>query len=453
MLGYRLDSGSGQLSQGALLQFDSIPGGADIAVDDVALGRVSKHTTLAGTRTVNMSLNGYQDWNRTLDVAAGTLTWLDYIRFVPVERPIQTITTHLSLNDAIFTNDGTWALLLEKSDIPTFQLVDLRSDEPKISTVSLPQTVYSEPTGEGVVHNFDIVGWGSGDRYALLKHNYGDKLEWLVFDTQEPARTVNITRLLAVGFKDIKFNGANGTSFYGLTDDGTIREIDLSAATISRALVTQVASFSLFDDKIVSYIGTSPTDANKSVAGVYRDGDAAAQVLHTASADGATLKIAVGKYFNDDYVAIAENDVVTVLKGDYPSASSQNTDSLAEFASFTLNSTITSLSFSPNGNYILMQSGAVFRSFEIEHMRSASGSIATSQDKPASSLAWLDGAHLWNDDGGKLLMRDFNDINTFEIMEVESGFDARLSQNGRFFYAVGRGDEGYHLQRVRMILN
>ena len=50
-------------------------------------------------------------------------------------------------------------------------------------------------------------------------------------------------------------------------------------------------------------------------------------------------------------------------------------------------------------------------------------------------------------------MRDFNGINPFSIMTVVPGYDASLSQNGRFFYAVGKTDEGYHLQRVKMILD
>jgi hypothetical protein len=38
-------------------------------------------------------------------------------------------------------------------------------------------------------------------------------------------------------------------------------------------------------------------------------------------------------------------------------------------------------------------------------------------------------------------------------MKVERGFDASFSQNGRFFYGIGKTDMGYHLQRVKMVLN
>ena len=50
-------------------------------------------------------------------------------------------------------------------------------------------------------------------------------------------------------------------------------------------------------------------------------------------------------------------------------------------------------------------------------------------------------------------MRDFNGVNKYAIMSVAPGFDASLSQNGRYFYAIGKDDKGFHLQRVRMVLS
>ena len=86
-------------------------------------------------------------------------------------------------------------------------------------------------------------------------------------------------------------------------------------------------------------------------------------------------------------------------------------------------------------------------------MREAVGTVKVTAGQAASTLRWLDPAHLWNDDGGTLLMRDFNGENVYSIMTVEPGFDASLSQSGRYFYAVGKDDAGYHLQRVKMILS
>jgi hypothetical protein len=454
MLGFRLDSGN-RLAQGALLQFDSQPSGADVYVDGAAIGSrtATKQTVVAGTHTVKMTKNGYQDWARTLDLSAGTLTWLDYTRLVPKDRPVEKVTNYKTLAGLTISPDSKWALAQEMATTPTFQLVDLRSEAVKASQLVVPAALYSEPAVEAVAHSFSIVSWDSGSRYALVKHLYRDQTEWLVVDTQNVTQTINVTRLLSVNFKDLQFAGTSGKVLYGLTTDGAIRKVDLSAGTISRAFVTHVDSFSIFDNTIISYVGTDPNDATKRVAGVYRDGDESSHVLRSVTSADVVLKIAAGKYFNDNYVAIAEGNVVTILKGSYPSSASQDTSSLTQFAVLELTGAVSALSFSPSGDYVLAQSAETFKSYDIEHKHTDVGVVTVAEGKAASTLKWLDIAHVWNDDNGTLTMRDFNGINVYAIMAVEPGFSASLSQNGRFFYAVGKSDTGYHLQRVKMILD
>jgi len=453
MLGFRLDSNN-RLEQGALLQFDSAPNSADVYVDGRNIGSrtATKQTVIAGTHTVKMSKAGYQDWSRTLTLTAGTLTWLDYTRLVPNERPVQTVTTYPSLAGMKISPDSKWALAHETVDTPTFRLVDLRSEEVKSSNLQLPENSYSEATVEGVTHSFNTVSWDSGSRYALIKHLYRDQTEWIVLDTQNVSQTVNVTQVLNVSLKDLQFASTNGKVFYGLSTDGTLRKIDVSAGTLSRAFVTHVESFSIYDNTVISYVGIDPSGASQRVAGVYRDGDESSHVLREVSTLDTALKITTSRYFSNDYVAIAEGNIVSILRGSYPSSSAQDNTSLEEFANLELSGAVSALSFSPKGDYVFAQSGENYKSYEIEHSQSAVGMVTVTNGKPASSLKWLDTAHLWNDDGGSLVMRDFDGSNVYSIMGVEPGYDASLSQNGRFFYAVGKSDKGYHLQRITMIL-
>lgn len=454
MLGYRLDGNNGRLEQGALLQFDSAPNGADVSIDDHTIGSktAAKQTVVAGTHSIKMSKAGYQDWNRTLDLAAGTLTWLDYTRLVPNERPVQKVAKYEALVGMSISPDSKWALAQEKVDTPSFHLIDLRAENIESTTLTLPSGLYSEPAVQGVTHSFNSVTWDSGSRYVLVKHLYRDQTEWLVLDTQNLGQSINITRLLSVGFKDLQFAGTSGRVLFGLTTDGAIRKVDVSAGTLSRAFISHAESFNVFDNTVISYVGIDPNDATKRVAGVYRDGDESAHVLRSVVATDGALKIAASKYFSDDYVAIAEGNVVTILKGHFPSSSDQDDSSLSRFATLQLTGAVSALSFSPGGDYVVAQSGETFKSYEIEHMRADVGAVAVTAGTAATTLKWLDAAHLWNDDSSILTMRDFNGINTFPIMTVVPGFDAGISQNGRFFYGVGKSDDGYHLQRVKMML-
>lgn len=457
MLGYRLDGGNGRLEQGALLQFNSTPDGAQIWIDDQFTNSQtsSKRTVVAGTHSIMFSKQGYENWNRTLNLDAGTLTWLDYARLVPKERPVEAVGYYNTLAAMQFSPDLKWALGQEVATEPVFQLVDLRANEIKSSTLTLPATLYSESATPEVTHNFAVYRWSNDARYAIIKHVYADtKTEWLMLDTQDINRSINITRLLNVDLSDVKFANTSGMTLFGLTTDGVLRKLDLSGETISRGLVTQVKEFSVFESgTVVSYVGADPANAQKTVAGIYKDGDSASRVLRSVDTPNATLKINVARYFSDDYVAISEGSKVDVFVGSIPSAT-QETNTLRLFKSFTLSNSVSELSFSPRSEYVIAQAGSEFKTYELEHQRTAAGTVTPAEGRGATTLKWLDAAHLWNDDTRSFIMRDFDGSNTHSIMAVEPGFGASLSQNGRYIYTVGKAEDGrYQLQRVRMILN
>lgn len=454
MLGYRLDSGNGRLELGALLQFDSTPNGASILLDGQATGdrTASKRTVLAGEHTITYQRSGYEDWSRTLRLEAGTLTWLDYPRLVPTQRVIEPVLAFPELADVLFSPEGRWAIALQSANVPALRLIDLRSEQVSSREIVLPASLYSESANPEVTHRFDIVAWDAGGRYVLMTHMYGDQREWLVIDTQTADQDRNISRALSTNFSDVQFSGTNGRTFYGLSD-GVLRKLDLSAGTLSGGLITRVESFSVYETNIVAYVGTNPDHAEQRVAGVYRDGDEEPHVLRTTDSLDTSLRITVGRYFSDDYVAIAEGAKVDILKGSYPGSSSQDVSSLQPFANMELTNAVTDLSFSPESEYVVAQAGASFASYEIEYRRSAAGVLLVPDGAVAARLQWLDDAYLWADTAGSLTMRDFDNANVSAIMPVSVGYDASLSQNGRFFYAVGKSEAGYQLQRVRMILS
>jgi hypothetical protein len=456
MLGFRLDNGNGRLEQGALLQFDSTPNNANVWIDGKGTGvtTAGKQTVPAGVHTVLFSKDKYEDWSRRINFAAGTLTWLDYARLVPKERAPEAVAHFQTVVAAKASLDMKYILLQEAADQPVFQLADLRAADVKLSSLTLPTTLYSDPTTAGVAHTFTLKEWNTGGRYMLMTHQYKDQTEWLMVDTQNVSQSINITRLLSVGFKDIHFSGTSGRNLFGLDADGNVRKLDISSATISRALISNVQTFSLFEDTTtLSYIGLNPSDSTKRVAGIYRDGDEVSHVLRQVNSSDTTLQIAVGRYFNDDYVAIADGTKVSILKGSYPTSSSDGTSSLKPFANMELTGPITQLSFSPKGDYVLAQSGTSFMSYEIEHLRSASGSVDANPAAAATPLRWLDIAHVWNQQNGTLVMRDFDNSNIYAISSATGDFDATLSQNGRFFYSIAKSGEGFVLQRVKMILD
>ncbi len=451
ILGYRLDGMNGRIEQGALVQFDSQPSGAQVTIDGKRINSQTstKRTVVAGEHSFLVQKDKYQPWTKQLTLDAGTLTWLDYIRLVPVDLQKQTVRSYEQVYGEKAAPDLQTIAIQEFAATPKFEIIDIRSKEVKSVEVSLPEDVYSEATTADVTHVFTMHRWSEDGRFMLLKHDFKDQSEWIVMDTENVAASVNITRALSIALSDVQFAGANGSSFYGLSD-GVVRKLDLSNATISRGLVTNVTSFSLYETNTLTYVGHDIKDTTKNVVGFYRDGAAEPYVIRTTNADVA-LSIATTKYFNDDYIAVTEGLRTTVLKGHYPSVNQKLDDAMQSIKEFTSPSPVTELSFGPNGDYLVAQSGLLFMSYELEHDRLNTATLQTSETD-AHELHWLDDAYLWAVYDGHASMREFDGTNVHVIMPVEPGFDVTLSQNGRYFYGVNKTDGTYRLERVTMIL-
>lgn len=454
VLGYRLDSENGRLEQGALVQFESSPSGADVAIDGEGLNArtATKASVMAGTHSFMMTREGYRPWAKTLALAPGTLTWLNYVRFVPNEIRTETVTSYNSVVGAKASPDNRRLAIQEKADVPTYRLLNLQSQNVTSTSLIVPKDAYSDASKKGVKHTFNLVRWDRGSRYLLLKHTYDQKSEWIVVDTENASRSVNVSSLLSISLNDVRFSGTSGRIMYGLTNDGTIRKLDLSEATISRALVTDVERFDLFETDTITYIGKDPNDSKKRVAGLYREGDSKPHILRTINESDGPLAIATSRYYSDNYVAIAEGLKVTVLKGRYPASGSEDTSSLQTHGEFTMPARVDQLMFSPDGDAVIARAGLNFVSYEVEHQRQTNAVIETSETK-ARDLQWLDETHLWVVYDGQVSMRDFDGTNAHQINKAEPGLDVLLSQNGRYIYSVVKVNNEYQLQRAVMVLN
>lgn len=450
ILGYRLDSINGRLEQGALVQFDSTPPGARVSIDGEPINAETptKRSIIDGAHSFLVERDGYRPWAKSLDLEAGTLTWLDYIRMVPNDLKRETVRSFQSAAAMKAAPDLQTLIVQPVATEPVLERIDIRAQDIVASTLTLPEALYSSAEDNSVTHTFTLDEWDDSGRYLLVKHTYNQSTEWLVVDTEDISRSSNISRLLSIGLSDVQFASTNGNILYGLTD-GVIRKLDLSNATISRGLVTKVDSFQMYESNTLTYTGIDPADETKRVAGIYRDGDAEPRVLRSAPIES-TLRIDTARHYNDDYVVIAEGLEVTVLKGRYP-ATPLASNSLTVFAEFMAPAAIDQVTFSPEGDYLVVQSGPSFQSFEVEYERLNSASVDVEANR-APQLRWLDQAYVWAVYDGIVSMREFDGTNANAIMPAVAGMDVTLSQNGRYLYALTNTDGTFRLERVTMII-
>ena len=446
-LGYRFSSG--RIEQYAFLQFNSSPAGAIVTVDGQAVSSQTpnKASVPAGSHNVVIKRENYQDWKKTVTIKSATMNWLNYAILVPSKLEVEAVSKLESIYASLTSPDKMNMLIQEKSDKPTFILANLSSDDFKSTKLEIPTKAYSEATTVDVVHSFTPVKWDEGGRYMLIKHTYGNSSEWLVMDTQDASLTKNITQIFNIAVDDINFSGTSGNEFYILSS-GDVRKLNLSAGTISRPFINNVSNFNIYNANIITYVGVND-NKSKQVVGIYRDGDESAHILRQIDDKSVSLKIATTRYFNEDYVVIAENRKIDILRGSYPN-SVKDTTSLKVTSSIELKQDVGNLSFSPTGEYVFAQSKENFASYDLEYQNLSEGAIVGSGE--LSNLKWLDNDYIWSDRNGDLTIREFDGANAHTINHIMIGQDVAMTHNKRYIYSINKISTGYQLQRVRMIL-
>lgn len=453
LLGYRLDRTSGQIEQSGLLQFDSSPTGASVSIDGRAMGSSTptKTSLSPGAHNISVSRDGYETWSRDVNVVSGTLLWLDYIRLVPKTLNVETVATYGSLSSTLTSPDNKHLLIQKSATDSSFDLMDISGDTTSIKVITLPTAISTE-LAKTTDRNISLVSWDEGSRYVILKSTSSAKTEWLVLDTRSPENSKNASSLLDIAIDDLKFLGTSGNVFYALSG-GDVRKLDLSSATISRSLVTSVKSFSVYSGDTLSYVATKQdATGTNQVVGIYRDGDDAPTVLDEAALAVVPFNIAITSFHNEDYVAVLKSTSINISYGNFPPSGSVASDNLKVYETINGENAVTSISFSPAGDFLLLSYGSSYKTYAIEYDQ-LSGVFSVSTDATASyRLRWLDAYHIATDYLGGFIMRDFDGTNVHEILKVTPGFDMTMSSSERYMYGVLKTDAGYQINRVKIIL-
>lgn len=452
MLGYQFDNGDGKIEQGGLMQFDTQPNGADVTIDGVSFGTrtPSKSTVSSGQHYVTMSRSGYDTWRKSVTVGPGSVLWLSYVRLIPNKLTPANVTELSSVSSTAVSTDTKWMAIKEDPATPVVRLADLSRDNVKVTNLTLPEDMYTHPS-EGKNQSFTLDKWDAGSRYILVKHVYdGDKIEWLVLDTQDASKTVNVTKLLDINASKLIFSGSNSKVMYAQT--GTdVRKLDLGAATLSRPLISNVAEFTTYDRSMLTYVTLRDAATGKRSVGYYEDGADAPHEIRSFTDDGAlSLHVALGKYFGDMYEAVAYGDAVTLYKGDLPKE--KNDKPLTQVAKMTLPGGTQYLSIKTNGRFVVAQNGATYKVYDLE-LKKETTTTLKGTTPVTNEIKWIDDYMPWSDRDGTLRLYEFDGMNQHDIMPVTSDLSATLSPNGKYLYGISKAANGtFHLERVQMIL-
>jgi len=162
------------------------------------------------------------------------------------------------------------------------------------------------------------------------------------------------------------------------------------------------------------------------------------------------VHFSIGKYFSEPYVAVSTGNKLEVLKvKSLPSSNSDESISMTSVYTATLPAAVEYLSIRSGGRFVVAQYAGGVQTYDIE----LSKQTLTSFKSPVTSeLRWLDKYHFYITNGVNLEVMEFDGANAQVIAPLTTDFDSVQSSDGKFIYSITKNDDGYHLQRSRMIL-
>lgn len=450
--GYRFNRYDGKIEQGGLVQFNSRPTGASVSVDGMVLSAqtASRITLTSGTHDITMTRDGYTTWKKTVDVKAGSVLWLNYAQLIPTAPTISTAATLRGSVTPLTTPNYKELALVEVATEPNITLVTLDTDSPRTTRLEIPATAYTAPA-EGESSEFSLMSWDKSGRYLLVKHVVGAKTEYLSVDTDDAARSRDLSTSLGVEIADVKYSYADSATAYILTSSHELRRADLNQTTISGPLATNVAEFAMTDQTTMTF-STLPDEAGARTVGYVSAGQTVAKQIQKFDDIGTTpLHIATGTYYGDRYVAIAHGNTADIYTGSLPSSDSTAALSLKKYANFSIDGGAEHLGFSPDQyRFVYASNGATVMTYDLELKKSARVTLQAPLD---GDVVWMDGYHIISTAGGNGYYYDFDGTNGQLFASGTLAQPATLASGEKYIYYFVQADGGVKLQRLRTVTN
>ncbi len=445
MLGYRFNRDTSTIQQGGLVQFASRPGDVSVKIGNANLTDLtpSKITVNPGSYTVTMNRKDYRSWSKSVDVRAGEVLWLNYAQMTPNTIKTDTVSSYESLSQAKSSPNGDRMALITDPSKPVITFVDVTGDKPKSTTITIP----AELLRADIAPTFTLSEWANDSDRILVDANYGDSIERIVMDRREVKRTVNVSKAYESDVSESIFDPRNSERLIIRTSKGDIRTIDTASNSLSTVLASSVTEMSLYGSDALLLV-QSVAEGGQSV-GYISLGSDDVRILRTIQSSD-VVHFSIGKYFSEPYVAVSTGNKLEVLKvKSLPSSNSDESISMTSVYTATLPAAVEYLSIRSGGRFVVAQYAGGVQTYDIE----LSKQTLTSFKSPVTSeLRWLDKYHFYITNGVNLEVMEFDGANAQVIAPLTTDFDSVQSSDGKFIYSITKNDDGYHLQRSRMIL-
>lgn len=419
----------GTIEQTGLAQIHSIPTGASVELDGgVLFSKTNLTRSLTpGEHSLKLSRDGYDTWQKTIKMYSGVLIRLYYPRLFLTNRT-QEMVGRVGQELEFFEPSGDYSYILYMVKNSTkWQLMNIRGDEVKTSVLDLGE-VLSGVQKEVFAGKITYFKWNKNSDRALIKTEVDGASEWILVDLRDVKKSLNLTRTFGLNFTEVAMIDDSATQLFAL-ENQQLRKITISDQAVSRVLLSGVENFAVEGTNVLYTMTSGEGEKKQRTIGVYKDGEKGGTTIAKIENDDQT-KVALAKYYDEDYMAFVVNDKITVYYGTLPSYRENAVDT--DFLNFKvlldaeqLSIVPREMSVSEEGEYLAMNDGNKFAvvDFEMGDLHEYEAGVST--------VNWLNESMMFATVQSKLEVWDFDYTNRrllVDFSEVESEDDTETEE-------------------------
>ncbi len=470
-------SGDGQIAQSGLVQVHSLPTGASVELDGSTLfARTNLSRTLPeGEHHFKIYRDGYDTWEKQINVYPGALMRLYYPRLFLQNRPVEET---LALNKSepkanlefyspsrnreyilyALDNASTWHFLDVRGDKVKDTILDLSGVLPGMvelagdaGTETAENTLAEnkEFTFEGKIKSLE---WSANAEKALVEVEYAGQNSWILVNLNDVSKSLDLTETFGLNFERVEIIDSSANRLYVL-ENQHLRQIDASSKSLSKVLLNNIVDFDNSGSSVV-YLNSTKNKDGQTVReiGSYRDGEESSVPI-TQVEDGAVVYIALSRFYEEDYICYTIGQKLTITFGSLPTykedAEGEQEIDLSELkellTDYELPHLPKALESSPDGEYLVAEDGANFMVTDL-----ATAEVAD-YEAISADLKWFDASMMYALQDGKIIVWDFDGQNQRNLAESRADDDKSVSvinqpvfvtANNRWMYYLTKDKDG-----------
>lgn len=463
-------SDKGTIEQSGLIQIRSLPTGATVELDGATLfARTNLQRSVApGEHYIKLSREGYDTWEKNIKMSPGLLMRLYYPRLFLRERTAEKVLTlgeqgaseevQLSgqLEFYLVSKDRNY-ILYALDNASEWRMLDLRGDEVKETILDLsgilpgmvaqPKEKNRQQSGQKAPDyhfegSIEKIVWSENNEKVLVQVKVAEEASWVLINLRDVAKSLNLTKSFGLKFDQVAMIDASANQLYAL-ENQRLRKINAADGSMSKVLLEHITTFASYEGNVV-YLSPIQESRDKDgliaqTVGVYRDGEAGGTTVATVTS-GEPVKVALAKYYNEDYVGYTEGTKLSIMYGNLPSYRPEGAN-LEELKELVVQQELVAvpetLTISPNSDYIVAKKGAQFMVADLEM-----GDIYE-YEAETTKLNWLDDSMMYAVKDGEIVVWDFDHRNLRNLGgERVVDRPVTITENGRYLYYLTENKKG-----------